>query len=1201
MHITSIASLALAASISASIAAESTVAFARSNLVAWCIVPFDGKKRGPAERAEMLVRLGLKRCAYDWRQNHVAEFEDEILQYQKHGIEYFAFWGSHPKAFELFRKYELHPQIWQTLGSPNAPTQEARVAAAAKGMLGMVEETRKLGSKLGLYNHGGWGGEPTNLVAVCQYLRKHHNATHVGIVYNFHHAHEHIADFAESFALMKPYLLCLNLNGMNAGAKPKILQLGQGDFDLRMLKVVKESGYSGPIGIIGHTQDDVEERLRDNLDGLDWLLPQLDEKPAGPKPKPRTARAVPLPATPKPAVQSAQGLPSLSPAFGKALARGHVIAGRPEYRQRPITIECRAKLDSKNSFNILVASDPKASAEHWEIYSYRGSGVFSLYQPGRGGEFKTTVDICDGQWHALAAVIDLDRVRLYVDGRLALDQPAPRVQGSPRPGGLAFGRLVEGGIGCDGVVDDVRISAGARKIDDVHDGPLQKDSTTIGLWDFDDLAALRGGRLETAQSPLQSAADFDAWAVEDAKARKKLPPFRFTPAAKPGELTPANSLPQTEALSRWTRSHGGDECLRYSSLTRINRSNVSRLKVAWTYQSKDGRGNIQCNPIVVNGVLYAPTVGNHLVALNAATGKGIWRFKPDDRPAFRGLTYWPGGYGAKPRLFFPTEKRSLYALDPTTGKPDPTFGEGGKVYLPEGARVAPVVFESTLVISGYLKDVHAFDVVTGKPRWTFHTVPRQGEFGFDTWAQTSDNAANCWGGMALDAQRGIVFITTGSPKPNFLGMQHCGDNLFANCVVAIEARTGKRLWHFQEIPHDIWDLDIPAPPILTTIARDGKRVDVVASVSKTANTILLDRVTGKPVFPFRWRRAPTSEVPGEVTAPYQADVELPQPFARQVYSLRDTPDWSEEVKEWAAGALKSARFGRFLPISDRKVTVFYNVHGGAEWTGACSDPNTGRLYVSANQVPWLMSLINWNEPKRDPNAPKKRGQILFETTCAQCHGTNRLGIGVAPPLLALSQRLKDEEVIALLKTGRGQMPVAPEMGKADLKALLDFIYVRDLPESKTPPNQPTRPNYTQNKWSRFLDPQGYPASKPPWGTLNCIDLNTGKLVWQVPLGEYEELTRQGVPITGTENFGGAIVTAGGLVFCAGTRDEKIRAFDADTGKELWSHKLPFGGYAPPTTYEVNGRQYVVISATGGGKLGGPTGDAWVAFALPENQ
>jgi sugar phosphate isomerase/epimerase len=261
--------------------------FARTNLVAWCIVPFDAKKRDPAERAAMVKRLGFTKVAYDWRENHDSTFEDEILQYRKNGIEYFAFWGTHDKAFELFEKYDLHPQIWQTLGSPNAPTQEERVALAAKEMALLAERTAKLKCKLGLYNHGGWGGEPENLVAVCKLLREKYKAEHVGIVYNLHHGHGHIDDFEAALARMKPYLLCLNLNGMSAKG-PKILQLGAGEADVKLLKVIADSGYSGPIGIIGHTEDDVELRLRDNLDGLDWILPQLAGKPPGPRPKYRT-------------------------------------------------------------------------------------------------------------------------------------------------------------------------------------------------------------------------------------------------------------------------------------------------------------------------------------------------------------------------------------------------------------------------------------------------------------------------------------------------------------------------------------------------------------------------------------------------------------------------------------------------------------------------------------------------------------------------------------------------------------------------------------------------------------------------------------------------------------------------------------------------------------------------------------------------
>ena len=257
-----------------------TSIFAKDNLVAWCIVPFDAAKRGPEERAKMLARLGVRKCAYDWRQEHVATFEEEILQYKKHGIEYFAFWAVHEEAFKLFEKHDLHPQIWITLASPKAATQEARVEAAAKAMLPHVERTLRMKCKLGLYNHGGWGGEPKNLAAVCKWLRKNANADHVGIVYNFHHGHGHIDDFAESLDLMKPYLLCLNLNGMNDGAKPKILSIGKGKHERKMMRTIRKSGYNGPIGILDHRSDqDTEKVLKENLDGLKVVLKDIgDEK-----------------------------------------------------------------------------------------------------------------------------------------------------------------------------------------------------------------------------------------------------------------------------------------------------------------------------------------------------------------------------------------------------------------------------------------------------------------------------------------------------------------------------------------------------------------------------------------------------------------------------------------------------------------------------------------------------------------------------------------------------------------------------------------------------------------------------------------------------------------------------------------------------------------------------------------------------------
>jgi quinoprotein glucose dehydrogenase len=569
------------------------------------------------------------------------------------------------------------------------------------------------------------------------------------------------------------------------------------------------------------------------------------------------------------------------------------------------------------------------------------------------------------------------------------------------------------------------------------------------------------------------------------------------------------------------------------------------------------------------------------------------------------LIYWSGETNAPERVLFCAGKY-LYALDPKTGRPVTEFGTEGKTLLPGRAQgdfgaatAAPAIFRHVIVVPGFEKDVWGFDVVTGQQLWTFHTVPHEGEYGYETWDRPEDYAANCWAGMAMDEVRGIAYITTGSPKPNFIGVGHRGDNLFANCVIALDAASGKRLWHFQEIHHDIWDLDISAPPNLATITRNGKKVDVVAAVTKVGNTLLLDRVSGKPIFPFRLRRAPASTLRGEVTAPYQPDLELPERFSKQEYSVDDLTDRTEEAADFAQTRFKSADTGFFQPCREGRPNLYMGIDGGAEWTGACIDPETGRLYVSANHMGWIISLFRNDDPPPDPHAPKTRGRIVFETTCAQCHGTNLLGIGVAPPLRGLRHRLNDEAIINQVHNGKNGMPAHPNLTDDDLKALLDYLMLRDrlLPAT---PAKTERPTYNASGYPKFYDYEGYPANKPPWGTLNCIDLNTGKLLWKVPLGEYPELTAQGVKITGTENYGGAIVTAGGLVFCSGTRDHKIRAFDKDTGAELWSAKLPWVGNAPPASYQVNGRQYIVIVATGGNKLGTPYGDAYVAFALPRN-
>jgi len=1077
--------------------ASSNTLFAPTNLMAWCIVPFDSKKRAPEERAAMMEQLGFKLYAYDYRAEHMPTFDAEMDAIKRHGITLVAWWfpgtmnDEARLILDVLKRHNIKAQLWVTgAGNPTKTPQEqrARVLAEAKRIQAIAAAAAKIGCSVALYNHGNWFGEPENQIEILQQLQKE-GITNVGIVYNQHHGHDHLERFPALLQKMKPYLVALNLNGMTRDgeqAGKKIMPLGQGELDLGLLRIIRDSGWRGPVGILNHTDEDAEARLQDNLEGLNWLVAQLDGAPPGPKPKPRSWRE---PAVKAAAGQTPGGVASLSPSFGKALSGGMIVEGKPEYRALPVTIECRARLNSKTGFNILVASDTKSSAEHWELYSYAGSGAFSVFQPGRGGEVRSDVNICDGQWHYLAAVLEPNRVRLYVDGKLAKDAPARALSGKHLPSALGLGRLVEGSIGCDGLIDDVRISKGARAIISVPTQPLQRDTETIDLWNFDELQA-------AANAP-------DPWAIEDAKARAALPEFKVIPAATGSELSPSSGFPRPETMTTWHRSHGDASSSRFSALAQINRENVNRLEVAWTYHSKDGKGNIQCNPIIVNGTMFAPTVGHNIVAINAETGVELWRFKPElhkgglrleDLPARRGLIFWPGEGGAAPRILF-TCGNWLYALDPMSGKPLPNFGENGRAYIPTGGTVAGAVYQNIFVLPGFNKDVFGYDVVSGQLLWTFHTIPQPGEFGYETWRRATDGA-NCWGGMALDEQRGIAYVSTGSPKPNFVGTGHHGDNLFANCVLALDARTGRRLWHFQEIRHDIWDLDIPTSPNLVTITRDGKRIDAVAQVTKLGNTLLLDRVSGKPIFPFRLRRAPTSKLPGEWTAPYQPAPELPQPFAKQFFSRNDVTDRSDDAREFVQKRIAGANFGWFEPFEEGKPTVLYNIHGGAEWTGSAIDPTSGFLYVSANELPWIVTVFrDDNEPAADPGNPTA-GERLYQQNCASCHGPDRVGAGTAPPLRGLRHRLKDADVVSLLKTGRNLMPVAPPMTATEEKALLDFLFLRDRKQTVAAASLPA---FTHNGYPKLLDHEGYPGVKPPWGTLNCIDLNTGMLRWKVPL------------------------------------------------------------------------------------------------------
>ena len=682
----------------------------------------------------------------------------------------------------------------------------------------------------------------------------------------------------------------------------------------------------------------------------------------------------------------------------------------------------------------------------------------------------------------------------------------------------------------------------------------------------------------------------DYWAIEDATARAALPEFKTLPAATDDELTSA--LPIDPVPYRtWTRSNGDDASSRYSSLDQINRDNVHRLQPIWTWRSGDGKGNIQCNPILVNGLMITPTVGQAVAAVDLRTGKERWRTQLEARPAFRGLLYWKGDDTHPPRVLFNAGAK-LYAVTPDTGR------EIFVADCPE-SRVAGAVFKHVLVISGYQKDVFGFDVRTGQRLWTFHTLPtREDPEAFATWDRVEEGA-NCWGGMSLDPRRGIAYVGTGSCKPNFIGAGHRGRNLYANCLLAIDAITGKRLWHHQEIRHDIWDLDIPCAPNLVTVIRNGRRIDAVAQVTKLGHTYLLDRLTGKPLFPIRFRRAPTSLLPGEQTWPYQPALEHPPPFVRQAMSMEDVTDRSPAARASVLEKLKGASMGWFEPpVVDRWLAMLPGTHGGAEWTGACFDPTSGWLYVSANELASLVKLSRTDAaPVDESKLPPTPGRKVYEQFCLACHGTNRTGLGTAPSLHGVMKRMDGPAIRTLLKTGRGTMPPSPPLTETQQRDLLAYLGNRDR-DYPVPLERPERPQYRYHGFPKLYDAEGYPGIKPPWGTLTALDLNRGTMVWQVPLGEFESLKKQGVPKTGTHNFGGPLVTAGGLVFCSGTKDQMIRAFDTATGEELWAHRLQFGGSAPPACGEMDGRQLIILPATGGGKTGMPSGDTFIAFGLP---
>ena len=673
----------------------------------------------------------------------------------------------------------------------------------------------------------------------------------------------------------------------------------------------------------------------------------------------------------------------------------------------------------------------------------------------------------------------------------------------------------------------------------------------------------------------------------------------------------------------WRVYGGSAESIRYSALTQIHRGNVQRLELAWTYDTGDATedSEMPCNPIVIDDVLYALTPTLRIFALEAATGKLLWRtelpgeFTRAQRRS-RGLAWW--GDEREQRIFA-TKGSYIYALDARNGRLIPGFGDSGRVDLRVGlgrppetlriwARTPGVVYRDLLIQGSVMSeglpappgDVRAYDARSGELRWSFHTIPHPGEPGYETWPKEAwkyAGAANSWAGMSVDNRRGLVFIPTGSASFDFYGANRHGDNLFANSLIALRAATGERVWHFQFVRHDLWDRDIPAQPSLVTVKRDGRLVDAVAQATKSGHVFVFDRERGTPLFPIEYRPAPETDVVGEKVAATQPFPLKPPPFARQRLTeemvTRRTPAAHKAVLEW----LRSLRNeGPFTPPSLQGTVIFPGFDGGANWGGAAFDPETGLLYVNANEMAWVLRLV-----ERSGSDQPYGGRQLYLDRCAGCHRADLRGTPPEfPSLLHLRDRSTEPEIVRMIREGGGRMPTFHQLEQDELQAVARYL----LKGEDTPLSRKGRKardpilRYRHAGYDKLLDPDGYPGVEPPWGTLTAIDLDRGELAWQIPLGEFPELAAQGLRNTGTENYGGPVVTAGGLVFIGATNhDSKFRAFDKATGRLLWEAGLPAGGNATPAVYQAGGRQFVVIAA-GGGKSGAPSGGSYLAFALP---
>jgi len=722
----------------------------------------------------------------------------------------------------------------------------------------------------------------------------------------------------------------------------------------------------------------------------------------------------------------------------------------------------------------------------------------------------------------------------------------------------------------------------------------------------------------------------------------KISSLKILPASLIIALTwiACNNNKQDIDYSGWQKAHGNSNGNKYSSLTQIDTTNVAQLQIAWQFHTGDAdtaaHSQIQCNPIIVDDVIYFTSPMLKLFAVDAATGKQKWVFAPFDSIEEnkgmhfnlnnnRGVTYWTDGKNAK-RIFYTTGSY-LQCIDANTGKLIKSFGDGGKIDLHSGLEMEgvkdlfvtqtspPSVYKNLILCGTRVSegmdaapgDIRAYDAITGKIIWQFHTIPHPGEAGYETWedpnAYKYTGGANNWMGMTVDEKRGIAYIPIGSASMDFYGGKKLGSDLYADCMLALDAATGKEKWHFQYIHHDTWDWDPSSAPVLLTVNHEGKNIDAVAQTTKTGFVFLFNRGNGQPLFSIEETPVDTStELAGEKLWPTQPIPQKPAPMVRQSFTEKElNPYLSKQEYDSVKKLLATLHTGHmFMPQSKKGTIVFPGFDGGAEYGGPAVDPETGILYSNCNEMVWVMQMFDIDMSKHTETFAQA-GPRLYKANCMACHGPDRKGSGNYPSIVDIGKKLDKGALISFMNAGRRMMPSFQHLPEQDKEAIAAYILNLKNEQSRKYASTLTAIDsfrmvpYEISGYNKFVSKSGIPALSPPYGMLNAIDMNTGEYAWKQVLGQNQW---QGAPPnSGCENYGGPVVTKGGLLFIGATKDGMFRAYNKRTGELLWQTKLPAAAFATPATYAANGKQYVVI-ACGGGKLGTTSGDSYVAFALP---